>query len=381
MATSNTKGAKPTKRNSPDINERCSSATRRPRWSESSSSGIPRSQSSGKKLYTLLALWIVVLTVAVAAVSTNNCSTKDSRHALPEAFRKENAPTGTDTTGTPSQEAPVTLHYDLSGLDNSLPSSFQNTKRNVLLYAQVLQPCTRILAEGKRPLRVLHIGDSHVAGKSFPTALKETLTKVFGETADTTNGKAGKGIEFQYIGSNGATSSRFLTDSYMNRFAAFSPDLIILSLGTNEAHGMGYRENLHTQQLDKFFERLSEACPNTPVVLTTPPGDYLTTSYVTRIRASRKSKRYVRRIRYASRPNPMSSRCAENIVSYGKEHGMAVWDLYTIAGGEQTAQRNWVSARLMRADRIHFEPAGYKIHGRLLGNALAKALCNEQDSE
>ncbi len=370
-------GAKPTKRNRPEINEQSSSATKRPSWSESSSSGIPRSQSSGKKLYTLLALWIVVLTVAVAAVSTNNCSTGSSRSALPETFRRDSVPSATANAGAPSEEVPVTLNYDLSGLDNALPSSFQNTKSNNILYANALQPCSRIIAAGERPLRVLHIGDSHVAGKTFPTAVKETLTQVFGQAGDADNNKTGKGIEFQFIGSNGATSSRFLSDSYMNRFAAFSPDLIILSLGTNEAHGMGYREDLHTQQLDKFFERLNEACPKATIVLTTPPGDYLTTSYVTRIRASRKSKRYVRRVRYASRPNPMSSRCAELIANYGKEHGMAVWDLYTIAGGEQTAQRNWVTAHLMRADRIHFEPAGYKMHGRLLGNALATALCNK----
>lgn len=377
MARNNTNGAKPTKRNKPKINEQCSSATKRPSWSESSTSGIPRSQSSGKKLYTLLALWIVVLTVAVAAVSTNNCSTSSSHSTLPEAFRRDSVPTATPNVGAPSEEIPVTLNYDLSGLDNTLPSSFRNTKENNILCTNVLQSCSRIIAAGERPLRVLHIGDSHVAGKTFPTAVKETLLKVFGEPNDTTNGKTGNGIEFQFIGSNGATSSRFLTDSYMNRFAAFSPDLIILSLGTNEAHGMGYREDLHTQQLDKFFKRLNEACPNAAIVLTTPPGDYLTTSYVTRIRASRKSKHYVRRVRYTSRPNPMSSRCAELICNYGKEHGMAVWDLYTIAGGEQTAQRNWVTARLMRADRIHFEPAGYKIHGRLLGNALATALCNK----
>lgn len=377
MAKNNTNGAKPTKRNRPDLNEQHSSATRRPNWSESSSSGIPRSQSSSKKFYTLLALWIVVLTVAVAAVSTNNCSTGNSRTALPEAFQKDSMPSPTASARSHSKDVPVTLNYDLSGLDNSLPSSFRNAKDNNMLYANILQPCSRILATREHPLRVLHIGDSHVAGKTFPTAVRETLLKVFGEANDTTNGTTGNGIEFQFIGSNGATSSRFLSDNYMNRFATFSPDLIILSLGTNEAHGMGYREDLHTQQLDKFFERLRKACPGAAIVLTTPPGDYLTTSYVTRIRASRKSKRYVRRVRYASRPNPMSSRCAELIANYGKEHGMAVWDLYTIAGGEQTAQRNWVTAHLMRADRIHFEPAGYKIHGRLLGNALAKALCNK----
>ncbi len=377
MVKNNTKGAKPTKRNSPEIDERSTSATSRPSWGESSSSGIPRSQSSGKKFYTLIALWVVVLTVAVAAVSTNNCSTESPRTAIPEAFRKAPVYPDTARTGASSDEAPITLGYDLSGLDNTFPSSFRNTGENIILYASVLQQCSRILAAGERPLRVLHIGDSHVAGKSFPNAVKETLTQVFGQADDAESDKPGKGVEFQFIGSNGATSSRFLTDSYMDRFAAFSPDLIILSLGTNEAHGMGYREDVHTQQLDNFFERLNQSCPYAAIVLTTPPGDYLTTSYTSRVRASKKSKRYVSRVRRSSRPNPMNRRCAALIANYGKEHGMAVWDLYTLAGGEQMALRNWVSAHLMRPDRVHFEPAGYKVQGRLLGNALAKALCNQ----
>lgn len=375
MVKNNTNGAKPSKRNKTVISEEHSSATKRPVWDGTSTSGIPHSQSSSKKFYTLIALWIVVLTVAVAAVSTNsNCSSRKSRTKLPDAFRRDNAGAASGTFAADAPQDTVSLGYDLSAIDASLPSSFRNTHTNEITDGLLLQPCSRILAAGERPLNVLQIGDSHVAGKTFPLNVKEVLTQVFGD-ADSNGGE--KGVKFSYIGSNGATSSRFLTDAYMSRFAALSPDLIVLSLGTNEAHGMGYNEDTHTQQLDKFFERLKEACPNAVIVLTTPPGDYLTTSYVTRIRKSRKSKRYVRRVRYASRPNPMSSRCADNIVRYGKAHGMAVWNLYYIAGGEQAAQRNWVIGHLMRADKIHFEPAGYKIHGQLLGYALAKALCNK----
>lgn len=377
MVKNNTKGAKPTKRNRPEIDEQSTSATRRPSWGESSSSGIPRSQSSGKKFYTLIALWVVVLTVAVAAVSTNNCSTESQRAPLPEAFRSDTTYPSRAGTGAFPEDSLATLDYDLSGLDNAFPSSFRNTGDNRMLYANALKRCNGILAAAERPLRVLHIGDSHVAGKAFPNAVKETLTQVFGQADDAESDKQGRGIEFQFIGSNGATSSRFLTDSYMSRFAAFSPDLIILSLGTNEAHGMGYREDIHKQQLDKFFERLKQSCPGADIVLTTPPGDYLTTSHTTRVRASKKSKRYVSRVTRSSRPNPMNRRCAALIANYGKDHGMAVWDLYTLAGGEQMALRNWVSAHLMRPDRVHFETAGYKVQGLLLGNALAKALCNQ----
>lgn len=53
---------------------------------------------------------------------------------------------------------------------------------------------------------------------------------------------------------------------------------------------------------------------------------------------------------------------------------MPVWNLFDICGGEQAAQRNWVAAHYMRPDRIHFQPNGYALHGKLLGEAIAKAL-------
>lgn len=68
----------------------------------------------------------------------------------------------------------------------------------------------------------------------------------------------------------------------------------------------------------------------------------------------------------------MSVRCAAELESFGEEHGLPVWDLNTIAGGDD-AQRNWKSASLMRPDRIHFTPEGYTLQGRLLGEAILSA--------
>ena len=53
-----------------------------------------------------------------------------------------------------------------------------------------------------------------------------------------------------------------------------------------------------------------------------------------------------------------------------------MWDLHTIAGGEE-AVRNYMADQLMKADRIHFTPAGYELQGRLLGEAIVAAGCGE----
>ena len=253
---------------------------------------------------------------------------------------------------------------------NSMPHSFRGAQANHIIRPEALQPVARVLARGERPLRVLHIGDSHVAGKNFPLAVKAELCRCLGEAKQA---DVGSGVWFSYIGKNGATTQTFLTESYLNSFAAKMPDLIILSLGTNEAHGMGYREDLHQRQLDAFMEKLRKACPDAVVLLTTPPGDYLTSSYVD-YRKMARSKRKVRQVHYAKRPNPMSSRCAACLTDYAESNGLPCWNLFSICGGESAAQRNWVAGHYMRPDRVHFEPEGYRLQGRLLAEAVLHAL-------
>lgn len=309
----------------------------------------------------LLGVWAVVLT-AVVVFSAAGQDVLPSRAKLSSQGKKVS--TVFDTAFADAKEA-GTIHVEVKGnLDNSMPSCFRNRKTNKITRPELLRPAAKILSDGQRPLRILHIGDSHVAGEDFPKAVKATLTSHLGaaESSD-----EGTGIWFRFIGSNGATTNRFLTESYMNRFSSHRPDLIILSFGTNEAHGMGYREDQHEKDLDKFLTALQKACPEATILLTTPPGDYLGTRAGSRSRARR-----------ATKENPMSSRCAAFLENYGKSHNLPVWDLFTICGGKEAAQRNWVTAGLMQKDRIHFQPEGYTLHGRLLGNAIISALSGEE---
>lgn len=47
----------------------------------------------------------------------------------------------------------------------------------------------------------------------------------------------------------------------MQKFAEKCPDLIMLSLGTNEAHGMGYRPEQHEVQLNNFSNVCARLAP------------------------------------------------------------------------------------------------------------------------
>ena len=360
MDTSNTKSAKPTKPQT----ERNESHTLPPRWVASSGTGLSHSQSSSRKFYMIVGGWAVLLGMAVAA----GMAGPGRQDVLPAPSAGNAFAVEPDSAAEPlADTATVRL---LAEPGNSMPHSFRNAQTNCIIRPEALQPVTRVLARGERPLRVLHIGDSHVAGKNFPHAVKDELCRCLGEASQADEGS---GVWFSYIGKNGATTQTFLTESYLGSFAAKKPDLIILSLGTNEAHGMGYREDLHQRQLEAFMKKLRQACPEAVVLLTTPPGDDLTSSYVN-YRKMARSNRKVRQVHYAKRTNPMSSRCAACLTDYAESNGLPCWDLFTICGGEGAAQRNWVAGHYMRPDRVHFEPEGYRLQGHLLAEALLRAL-------
>lgn len=262
----------------------------------------------------------------------------------------------------------IAARWKIASLDsNIIPSYFRESQENIINRPDQLNKAFDVLCKSGRALRVLQLGDSHVAGGSYPKAVETTLESAWGKAVNDST----TGIEYAYMARNGATTKRFATENWMKQVEKYNPDLIILSFGTNECHGMGYREEVHAAQLEDFFTMLKEVCPSAVIMLTTPPGDYLTTR---RVRYVRRGKgRKARRVYSSySRVNPMSVRCAAELEEFGEEHNLPVWDLNTIAGGE-LAQKNWTSANLMRPDRIHFTPEGYKMHGKLLATAILKA--------
>lgn len=250
---------------------------------------------------------------------------------------------------------------------DSLLHSFIHAQTDSILRHNLLDNVFDTLCSGKRPLRVLHIGDSHVAGKSLPMSIKQYLTDAFGMAE---SDSLGKGIYFSYIAKNGATALNFLTPERMKNIESKNADLVIMSFGTNECHGMGYKEEEHLTSLSAAVDSVCRLCPNATILLTTPPGDYLTkrTRYYIK---GKDGKRY-RRYRSSRNPNPMTVRCAALIRSFAEQHEMPVWDLNSIAGGDM-AVRNWQKYNMMRKDYIHFYPEGYNFQGRMFGEAFIKA--------
>ncbi len=261
-----------------------------------------------------------------------------------------------------------------------IPVSFRGTKDNKLIGGENLNGIFSLIAHGDSVVRILQIGDSHVRGHSFPVAVRKTLEDSFGSQAtgddkinyrtDCIASETGEnGIVYSAIGINGARASRFAEEDMIGKIAAQHPNIVIVSFGTNESHAKGYDEDAHSGAIDTLLSRISEVCPDVQFLLTTPPGSYISQ----RTGRTYRDRRGRRRYSYVKRQNTLTSRVAANIVNYGREHHIAVWDMYSIAGGEQFACTNWRGAGLMNNDRIHYTVNGYRLQGHLLGEAFLKA--------
>ena len=159
------------------------------------------------------------------------------------------------------------------------------------------------------------------------------------------------GVIYHAIGVNGAEAYQYANGKYFaEQTAGIHPDLFIISLGTNEAQHRPFDKELTTSRIDSLIKQLRAANPNTPIILTTPPDSYYHKKYY----------------------NLSVGTVHTIMVDYAKQNNLAVWDLYSIAGGLKSCYQ-WKKYGLMRSDGIHFTRGGYELQGNLLYEAIVKA--------
>lgn len=163
-----------------------------------------------------------------------------------------------------------------------------------------------------------------------------------------TNGNPG--ILYHAVGVNGAMFVNYADDDFLSRLALLKPDLLIISLGTNESFGSRFIESELRSQIHNFLLMAKKYMPNTALLLTTPPECYK------RIRVN-KQRTYVR--------NDNTSKAAAAILKQAKEEGIACWDLFTATGGKDSS-KSWDKEGLLGRDRIHFTQVGYQKQADLL---------------
>lgn len=191
-----------------------------------------------------------------------------------------------------------------------------------------------------------------------------------------------RGVMVHSIGNNGATYSTYLkVPDFAQQMRVLDPHLIIISLGTNETVGnlTGVEDQIH-----RLVTSLRKAMPQAHILLTTPMDWHkrVTNRVAQKVKVGGGKKRKARyKTVYKTSTSYVSNanvpRMREMLLDYGKRHKVAVWDLYTIAGGAGACSK-WVSAGLMNPnDHLHQLEAGYELQGMLLGDALLNALCGK----
>lgn len=192
-----------------------------------------------------------------------------------------------------------------------------------------------------KPVRQLYIRNRVV-----DTTLQKS-TRIYGMMLE--NDSAG--VLYNMIGVNGAEYKHYNMSKYfLQQFAHLNSDLVIISLGTNEAFYAGFDKDQFYRNIDTLVTNLKNVNPNVCVLLTTPADSY------------KKSKKG--RIK-----NPEMKVAKETVIRYATEHNLAYWDLYEVMGGFGSMGK-WYTAKLSAKDRVHFSGRGYQIQGDLLYQAF-----------
>ena len=160
-----------------------------------------------------------------------------------------------------------------------------------------------------------------------------------------------RGISYHKFGVAGSTLKQFVNNTplFMEQFRALKPNLLIVSLGTNDSYIDTLNEQKLVHEVRMFTEKLSRYSSKTAVLFTTAPD----TKYDDR-RPERLTETN-RIIRTIAMENPT----------------IALWDLHQIMGGDGSVD-DWIKKNYMIFDHLHFTTAGYKLQGELFMEAFWK---------
>lgn len=158
------------------------------------------------------------------------------------------------------------------------------------------------------------------------------------------------GIIYHGIGINGAKASDFNKYSlFFEQLSVLTPDLVIVSLGTNESFGRLSSTNF-MNEIESLVKNIRQKHPGIPVIISTPP------------------------------PSLFKRRLTNTfLIDYVKQimavKDCSVWDLYSKAGGANAPKRKSVNT-LMAKDKIHYTQEGYRQQANILASDFIKAYEN-----
>lgn len=215
-------------------------------------------------------------------------------------------------------------------------------------------------------ITIYHFGDSHVGALAFPNKMaelfhqkydfagriiyeepyqvKKTRKKLGIKRTEKGDSIKPNGVKYISYGNSGKTFNFFTQSEIIaQHIIKYEPDLIIITLGTNDAYGRNFNEDSVENDILFLIERIKKINPTTSILITTPPDSYI--------------KR--------KKPNPKINIVRESITKLGIKQNYAVWDYYSVMGGNKSMTQ-WLKAQLASKDKIHLTKKGYHLKAELL---------------
>ncbi|HRZ43436.1 MAG TPA: GDSL-type esterase/lipase family protein, partial [Bacteroidales bacterium] len=161
----------------------------------------------------------------------------------------------------------------------------------------------------------------------------------------------GPGITYSSLGVNGASLPSFIRCNLLQeQISILNPDLIIISLGTNDGFTRDFNPDIYKRNYVSLITIIRNACPEADLLLTVP-NDVLI-----------KKKR----------SNKNTSLQEEVIYQLASSYECGVWNFFRVMGGHNSVP-SWYINGLMQRDRVHFTVPGYQIKGELMLEAFLKS--------
>jgi lysophospholipase L1-like esterase len=159
------------------------------------------------------------------------------------------------------------------------------------------------------------------------------------------------GFVYSAIGVNGAATKSYLRCTlFEKQLKVVAPDLVIFSVGINDANTTDFDTHLFERNYDSLLVRVHRAAPEAVVLLTTNNDTYYQKKY----------------------PNRNAEKVRTSMLKIAKKHNAAVWDLFEVMGGLGSI-KDWIAAGLANSDKIHLLKPGYELVADFMFNALMQA--------
>lgn len=250
--------------------------------------------------------------------------------------------------------SPNTIKGDTTSLALSAKlETASNPLGNQIINGMSLQPLRLKISKARQlsVIKILHIGDSHIKSGLFSEPFIANLNRIYVNQLNKNvffNGQTFCKVGTKYADYNDLAELD-------QQLISEQPDLVIISLGTNDAFSGSYKSGFYNK-IDRLVKKVDSLARGATLLLTTP-ADALKPNRTTGSYAHLPELEFV----------------VAQIVQYATDHKMAYWNLHQLMGGSYSMNR-WVQKKLAAPDHIHFTPKGYAHIAGWLSAALVNSL-------